>query len=277
MRHALNPDADGASGLLTAPVVLVPPRLTEGCPGMQAGFTGGFPRLEDDALLAAAWSRLGRARPVLMDQPHGAEILSLEALQAVPGAEPLVRGYDGLTDDARGGRTLLIKSADCVPVLALHPATGRYAALHAGWRGVAKGILPALLRRWREQGVALAGVHLALGPHIRPCCFAVREDCLAQFQPADLAGAVSGQAGAATLDLERVLRSQAAREGLAPHQVESLALCTSCHREDDQPHPFASYRRSLREGTVAGRNLSFIGPAAGAAPGTGPDARESPR
>jgi copper oxidase (laccase) domain-containing protein len=216
--------------------------------------------------------RLG-ALPWLFDQPHGCEILDLGAPASggasdscAPARIP-VPGYDGsmarlgFVQGAPKGPTLVIKAADCVSVLAVHPESGGYAALHAGWRGVAAGILPRLLSRWRRQGAHLSGVTLAFGPHIRSCCFEVRDDCLARFTAADLAGAVEMRSGGATLDLERVLRTQAAAFGIAAHQIEALPFCTRCHQADGA-HPFASYRRAQQEGRPAGRNLAYIGPAA---------------
>jgi copper oxidase (laccase) domain-containing protein len=168
----------------------------------------------------------------------------------------LAKGVDGVF--GYGAFALVVRSADCVPILAADPETGRVAALHAGWRGVAARILPRLLERWRNLGVALPKVRLALGPHIRACCFQVQEDCIRQFGPEDLAGARIDSNGRTTLDLERALINQAARFGVIERNISSLALCTDCHRDAEGRATHASYRRANREGRLADRNLSFI-------------------
>jgi hypothetical protein len=115
-----------------------------------------------------------------------------------------------------------------------------------------------LLERWREQGSRLEQVRLVFGPHIRACCFEVRQDCLERFDPTDLPEARETRSGSTYLSLETVLLSQAQRAGLAARQIETVPLCTDCHRSPQGETVFASYRRSGRAGVAAGRNLSFI-------------------
>jgi hypothetical protein len=227
------------------------------------GFTAAFGRLDDAGLRADLGRRLGLAAAgapavVLLAQPHGAEIADLDG-GGWGGAEAPLAGVDGATAGGGAARLLVVKAADCVPVLAVDAARGRYAALHAGWRGAAAGILPNLLRLWGAEGAAPEGVRLALGPHIRDCCFAVQADCLERFQPRHLAGAVRDRDGATFLALEAVLRAQAAEFGIGPERIEALPDCTACARDAAGRHPFASHRRDHRAGRPVGRNLSFIG------------------
>ncbi len=103
--------------------------------------------------------------------------------------------FDGATGTLSQPGLLAVKTADCVPILAVDPEREAYAALHAGWRGVAGGILPNLLRLWRERGSSLAQVSILLGPHIQGCCFQVRDDCLSQFAREDLQDAILRPSG----------------------------------------------------------------------------------
>lgn len=172
---------------------------------------------------------------------------------------------DGLTSNLEQGGLLAVKTADCVPLLAADPEGGRYAALHAGWRGTAAGILTRLLNQWREAGSSLSQVRLVLGPHIRSCCFEVGEDCLAHFEDADLIGAVLRNGGRPHLDLGSVLRIQADRAGVAPERVHLSAPCTRCHTGVEGQYPYASYRRV----SAAGRPLEHTNVAViGVAPNT---------
>lgn len=247
-------------------------------PGIRHGFSYGWPRLDDATLADTTGMLLGLDGevPWIFDQPHGRELLDfrgdpgggrMEEPERRPAQRP-VAGYDGAMARRQSresgppsGPTVIVKGADCVSVLAVHPELDAYAALHAGWRGTAAGILPRLLQAWRTAGGGLGRVRMAFGPHIRACCFEVRSDCIAQFDARDLAGAVVERERATYLDLERVLRSQASAFGIGAEQIEAVPFCTRCTRDAAGAYSFASYRRAQREGVPAGRNIAFIGPA----------------
>jgi polyphenol oxidase len=265
-----DPPAVSRGSATHAPPVYRSRLLDEALPGLRHGFTGAWPRLDDVDLArgTAALLGMGARLPWVFNQPHGADILAL-AEGAAPDRVPVI-GYDGArarlgAADDPANSTICIKAADCVTVLAVYRGQRAYAALHAGWRGVAAGILPRLLDAWlgapgTRATAAASDVRLAFGPHIRACCFEVRADCIAQFRAEDLDGAIVTRDGRTTLNLERVLRTQAAAYGVGEAQIEALPQCSRCTREGDA-YPFASYRRAQQEGTLAGRNVAFIGPA----------------
>ena len=126
----------------------------------------------------------------------------------------------------------LVFVADCLPVALFGP--GGLAMVHAGWRGLAGGIV----------GVAAAAVEAntaAIGPGIGPCCYEVGDEVLDAFD--DLG---DGIAAGRMLDLPEVARRLLARAGVG--RVESAGLCTSCERE-----LFFSHRRDHgRTGRQAG-------------------------
>ncbi|HET9196920.1 MAG TPA: polyphenol oxidase family protein [Solirubrobacterales bacterium] len=120
------------------------------------------------------------------------------------------------------GLAALVFTADCLPVAVAGP--GGMAMLHAGWRGLAGGILAA--------GVdAVEATSAAIGPGIGPCCYEVGEEVLDAFS--DLGGEV---AEGRMLDLAEVARLQLLRAGV--ERVESAGLCTRCEGE-----LFFSHRR----------------------------------
>ena len=149
-------------------------------------------------------------------------------------AEPGVRGApgDGLWTD-EPDLPLLAMSADCLPiVVAATDGRRRLAVLHAGWRGLADGVV--------EAGVAALGdgaKAAVVGPAIGPCCYEVGPE-VSQRYDADLTR--DGR-----LDLwtaaERALR----RAGV--DQVERVDLCTR-----DHPELFFSHRRDGLAGGVQG-------------------------
>jgi purine-nucleoside/S-methyl-5'-thioadenosine phosphorylase / adenosine deaminase len=140
-------------------------------------------------------------------------------------ADPGVRGApgDGLWTDERRV-PLLAMSADCLPIaVATTDGPPHLAVLHAGWRGLADGVV--------EAGVNALGVApkaAVIGPAIGPCCYDVGPEVAARYD-ADLTH--DGR-----LDLwtaaERALR------GAGVEQVERVDLCTR-----DHPELFFSHRR----------------------------------
>jgi polyphenol oxidase len=133
---------------------------------------------------------------------------------------------DGLwTDEA--GLPMLAFAADCLPIaVARTDADPRLAVLHAGWRGLAEGVVTAGV-----EAVGPGETAAIVGPAIGPCCYEVGSEVSALFD-ADLT--LDGN-----LDLwsaaERALR----RAGVT--RVDRIDLCTRCH-----PELFFSHRRSGR-------------------------------
>jgi hypothetical protein len=143
-----------------------------------------------------------------------------------------------------GGPALSIVTADCVPVLLAGPCA--IAAAHAGWRGIAAGVVGATVQAMDEDPASLQAW---IGPAIGPCCYETGPDVAAQVAAAsDAAIVTAGPAGRPHLDLQLAVRRQLQAAGL--HHVRVLALCTRC-----EAATLHSYRR---DGKAAGRNHAFI-------------------
>jgi YfiH family protein len=93
-------------------------------------------------------------------QVHGHTVLPAREASA-----PLWPDADGLRSDG-GGQSLWVCGADCTPVLLADPVRGAVAACHAGWRGVASGILAEAVRGLTASGSAVADLLVALGPAV---------------------------------------------------------------------------------------------------------------
>lgn len=119
------------------------------------------------------------------------------------------------------GLVPLVFVADCLPVAMYGP--GGVAMVHAGWRGLAGGIVGAAAE-------AVGATRAAIGPGIGPCCYEVGEEVLAAF--AGLGDVAEGR----MLDLPEVARRLLAQAGV--EGVESAGLCTRC-----EPELFFSHRR----------------------------------
>ncbi|MDH5751087.1 MAG: polyphenol oxidase family protein [Deltaproteobacteria bacterium] len=246
-------------------------RLHGKSPGLVAGYSTALAPMTDRELdgrlgpLLENEMGVAAGPRILLDQHHSADVIPWQGIASgynARGASQLAGdGICGQSSLAKSGPALfVIKTADCVPLLAFDQGTGAFAGLHAGWRGAAAGILPNLLDQWQRDGSDPGGVMLSLGPHIGSCCYEVGPDCLHGFSRTDLQGAVTEGRERPMLSLARVLENQALRLGVPPGNIFADPRCTCCHVESGGEHPFASHRRSTRQGSLpAGRNISFIG------------------
>ena len=73
-------------------------------------------------------------------------------------------------------RAVAVQTADCLPVLYSSDDGLLVAAIHAGWRGLHKGILVEAVRQFNSRGYSADKLRIAIGPAIGPCCFEVNQE-----------------------------------------------------------------------------------------------------
>jgi YfiH family protein len=165
-------------------------------------------------------------------QVHGSVVqlvCEMPAREAQPGE---LTDADGQAT-ALSGLGAMVLAADCLPVALGRP--GAVAMLHAGWRGLAAGVLAQGVRAVSElPGEEEEEVLAVLGPCAGPCCYEVGPEVHAAL--------ATGQTRTAALDIRALAREQLRAAGVT--QVTELGGCTICDRR------FFSYRR---EGERAGR------------------------
>ncbi|TVP45483.1 MAG: laccase domain-containing protein [Gemmatimonadales bacterium] len=174
--------------------------------------------------------------------PVGDVMARWDQLQALPGVRTVVharqihgsgvRVHDGgtpglhLVSPVDGhltrvpGVLLAVSVADCVPVFLVSEAPRAVSVLHAGWRGVAAGILDAGFAAFRDRlGVEPSELHLHLGPAISEPEYEVSPEvhrALGEPDPGE----------PSPLDLRRVLSERAVRAGVLPSRIGVSARCT---------------------------------------------------
>lgn len=173
-----------------------------------------------------------------LHQVHGCDVVAVgpEGLPGRPDA-------DGLVTDRRGV-VLLVRAADCVPVLLADPVAGVVGAAHAGRQGLTAGVVPRTVERMR----ALGGDSLTawIGPHVCGSCYEVPPDLRAEVTAVEPASRATTSWGTPALDLGAGVRAQLERAGVA---VVDAARCT---RESPDLY---SHRR---DGRAAGRLAGLV-------------------
>ena len=166
-------------------------------------------------------------------QVHGVELVGADAAH--------VREGDAL-HTAERGLALCIQTADCVPVVLA--ARSGVAALHAGWRGIAAGIVERVL-----EGLGAGPWTAVVGPAIGPCCYEVGDDVAERIAAAlPRPDPNHYDRERPHVDLQAAVADQLTAAGVV--DVTLLSACTRCRADD-----LWSYRR---QGPRAGRNLSFV-------------------
>jgi YfiH family protein len=189
--------------------------------------------------------------------------------RVVPASDALVTDTPGLA--------LLLRFADCQPIILYDPARRALGLVHAGWRGLAQGIARRAVETMQEAFDTNPSDLLAgLGPAIGSCCYTVGDDVASAlgyalpdwrkvmtFDP-------SGQSW--RLDLPAANAQQLAAAGVPAGQVEQAGLCTACHKDE-----FFSHRAdSGQTGRFAAVAYLSTGDQAHRRPAAAQSHRESP-
>jgi YfiH family protein len=177
------------------------------------------------------------APPVWLSQVHGATVVDAAAVSGVPEADASFTVQPGVV--------CVIQTADCLPVLFCDSGGTVVAAAHAGWRGLAGGVLQNTVERMRHAGGR--EILAWLGPAIGPRQFEVGPEVRAAFvddsAAADAAFVRHGD-GKYLADIYRL-----ARLALAACDVRLVSGGDFCTVSDARR--FYSYRRSNRTGRMA--------------------------
>ncbi len=216
--------------------------------GAAGDFDPGPARAEDaqnPSAVAADRARLASflpAPPVYLRQVHGARVVAIgardrgAALADPPEADAAVAREPGIA--------IAVRAADCLPVLFADRAGTVVAAAHAGWRGLAAGVLDATVG---AMAVPASEIVAWIGPAIGPRAFEVGRDVLDAYAAVDASDAACfapHREGKWLADLPALARRRLARLG-----VERVAGGLWCTVEDARR--FHSWRRDRSAGRMA--------------------------
>jgi YfiH family protein len=176
------------------------------------------------------------SEPAWLRQVHGVNVVSLDHSQAHAEADAATTCVPN--------RVCAIKVADCMPVLLANEAGTVVGAAHAGWRGLAAGVLEATITAMNVPGNQIvAWLGPAIGPRVYEVGNEVREAFLAPDPAAQVAFSPT-RPGHWLLDLYAVARQRLNRQGV--ERVFGGGFCTY-----SDPQRFYSYRRDGTTGRMA--------------------------
>ena len=174
----------------------------------------------------------------LAEQVHGADAEVVSGAGYFTGVDALITRESNLL--------IGIKVADCAAVLVSDPVSGIIAALHAGWRGAASGILPNVIKIMVKEGAEAKHIHCYISPCLSLENFEIGEEVAERFSSPFIDRTIGEKPH---LNLKAFLCQQLADAGIPPNHIELDERCTI----DDTT--FYSFRREREN---AGRMLAFI-------------------
>jgi len=184
-------------------------------------------------------------------QVHGAHVAAVHSRDG----GMVIAETDALISD-EPGMALLLRFADCVPVVLYDPQRHVLGLAHAGWRGWAAGVVQNTVTALRSAfGCRPEGLIAGVGPAIGPCCYEVGPDVAARVEA--IAGKATGllrskPGGVVHFDLPGAVRWQLQRSGVL--QVEDCGLCTRCRTDEFFSHRAGHGRTGRFAVVVALRN-----------------------
>lgn len=196
----------------------------------------------DDANAVAENRRLLKAalqlpaEPAWLNQVHGTNVVTANSQDPPPAADASVAH--------QVGQVCVVLTADCLPVLFCDRQGTRVAAAHAGWRGLAGGVLGAAIKALAAPPSQLL---TWLGPAIEQDAFEVGPEVRERFvalDPGNAAAFANNERGRWQADLYRLARNELARLGVSEVYGGGLRCCADAER-------FFSYRRENRTGRMA--------------------------
>ena len=185
------------------------------------GYSVNTPGENPSAELPSLFKEIGlKPELAFLHQIHSEHILKTPVQPNTPG--------DGLISSIPN-LALVIKTADCMPILIHHEKEGWIAALHMGWKSAQKGIL-------HQLPDSLADCKVLLNPGLRKCCYEVGTDFLSY----DLFRSfIEKRNGKNYFDPVSFVMETLSQKGLSSDGLFDSGICTFCH-----PESFYSYRRN---------------------------------
>lgn len=229
--------------LRTGPGVSVAPfdrfNLGLGCGDEPAHALQNRERLRAEFALPAA--------PCWLQQVHGVQVHRFDEAGAEGAMSSIADAIAPVADAAvtdLADTVLAVLTADCLPVLFCNESGTEVAAAHAGWRGLAGGILEATVQAMESPPESLLAW---LGPAAGPRAYEIGPEVRAAFVDRDADAAIAFTAtrdGHWLVDLYALARQRLASAGV--HRVFGGGLCTI-----SDPQRFYSHRRDQRTGRMA--------------------------
>ena len=183
---------------------------------------------------------------VVGEQTHSDNVMTAD------GNKRYFANTDGFVSDTPGVFAA-VKTADCQPILFADPVNRIVGVCHAGWRGTMKKTAKKTVDGMVKLGAEADNIIAALGPCIKPCCFEVKADFVAEFErnAPELLNCITKENGVYHADISGMNRAVLLSGGVPEKNIYVCEECT-CHNAE-------KYFSHRRQGISRGTMMSVIG------------------
>ena len=173
-------------------------------------------------------------------QVHSSEVKVVD----VPGKIPFT---DAIISTSKSV-VLSIQVADCIPLYLADPDNNVIGIVHAGWRGIEKGIVANSINKMITLGADNNRIIAYIGPSIQKCCFEIGPDVSKKF-PINFQ--INSSSDRFFLDLQKLTKNLLINNSISYNNIISSNECTKCNSDK-----YFSYRNT---GLKSGRMIGIIG------------------
>jgi len=173
-------------------------------------------------------------------QVHSSEVKVVD----VPGKIPFT---DAIISTSKSV-VLSIQVADCIPLYLADPDNNVIGIVHAGWRGIEKGIVANSINKMITLGADNNRIIAYIGPSIQKCCFEIGPEVAKKF-PINFQ--INSSYDRSFLDLQKLTKNILINNSISYNNIISSNECTKCNSDK-----YFSYRNT---GLKSGRMIGIIG------------------
>ena len=214
-----------------------------------------FPGLNKPTHLSSKIAKnipLPRKKIIEANQIHGDNIEIINQSQKYNADFIKIPSSDGLITQ-RTDIALMIKTADCIPLVIYDPKIKVVAIIHAGWRGLVKNIhqkaVDILINQFKSN---IGNLHAHLGPSIRKCCYSFKEKP-SQIKRKSWVKYINNRNNLWHIDLQGYLISNLIKIGIPKANITDSNLCT--YHQDKQ---FYSHLRHKNKSDTSGSMVTIV-------------------
>ena len=175
-----------------------------------------------------------------INQTHSSKVINTD----LPG---IYDDADGIINEG-GNLVCSIKVADCLPIFFVNNHSKTIGLVHAGWRGISLGIINEFANKIIKNKENPSDYYVLIGPSIQSCCFEIKDDVLASFDPRFYKQIDKNQY---KVNLQAWAVDQLIDSGLEKNNISVINKCTYCLNTI-----YHSYRRNR---SSSGRMYALLG------------------
>ena len=190
--------------------------------------------------LLSSLINLDPKRIVNPQQVHSSEVKIVDE----PGK---ILSTDGIISSSKS-LVLSIQVADCIPLYLADPVNNVIGIVHAGWKGIEKGIVDNSINKMINLGAENKKIIAYIGPSIKNCCFEIGSEVAKKF-PSNFQ--INGDANRFFMDLQDLTKNLLMRNSISFNNIVTSNECTKCNSDK-----YFSYRKT---GSKIGRMIGVIG------------------